>query len=51
MTLAEALSAILWAGTAALAAMGTWFAIAPAIIAVLALAVIWLIKPKSENAA
>jgi ABC-2 type transport system permease protein len=51
VTLAEALSAILWAGTAALAAAGSWLAGATAIIALAALAGIWLIRPRQENAA
>ena len=50
-TLAEALSAILWAGTAALAAAGSWFATVTAILALLALAGIWMIRPRQENAA
>ncbi len=50
-TLAEALSAILWAGTAAIAAAGSWFATVTAILALLALAGIWMIRPRQENAA
>ena len=46
-TLAEALSSILWAGTAALAAAGSWFAAAIALIALLGLAGTWAIRPKA----
>jgi len=49
-TLAEALSSILWAGTAALAAAGTWFAAAIAILALLNLAGAWAIRPRDANA-
>ncbi len=46
-TLAEALAAILWAGTAALAAVGSWVATAgTAAIAILALAGTWAIRPR-----
>jgi ABC-2 type transport system permease protein len=45
-TLSEALSSILWAGTAALAAAGSWFAAATAVIALLALAGTWAIRPR-----
>jgi len=50
-TLAEALSAILWAGTAALVAAGSWFATVTAIVALLALTGIWMIRPRRENGA
>jgi ABC-2 type transport system permease protein len=50
-TLAEALSSILWAGTAALAAAGSSLAPATALVAVLVLAGIWMIRPRQENAA
>ncbi len=50
-TLAEALSAILWASTAALVAAGTWLAAITAIIALLALGGVWMIRPRQENAA
>jgi ABC-2 type transport system permease protein len=50
-TVAEALSAILWAGTAALVAAGSWFATVTAIVALLALAGIWMIRPRQENVA
>lgn len=45
-TLSEALCSILWAGTAALAAVGSWFAAGPAVMAALALAGTWLIRPR-----
>ncbi len=45
-TLAEALSSILWAGTAALAAAGSWFATGTALAALLALAGTWAIRPR-----
>ena len=48
-TLAEALSSILWAGTAALAAAASWFALATAATALLALAGTWLIRPRSAS--
>lgn len=44
-TLAEALSSISWAGTAALAASGTWFAVGAAIMAVLTLGAAWAMSP------
>jgi ABC-2 type transport system permease protein len=50
-TLAEALSAILWAGAAALAAAGSWLAAVVAVIALMALAGAWMIRPRQENAA
>ena len=50
-TLAEALSAILWAGTAALVAAGSWLATVTAMVALLALAGIWMIRPRADNAA
>ena len=45
-TLSEAFSSILWAGTTALAAAGSWFAAAPAVVALLLLGVTWLIRPR-----
>jgi ABC-2 type transport system permease protein len=45
-TLAEALSSIFWAGTAALAAAGTWLAAATAFIALLTLVCTWAIRPR-----
>jgi ABC-2 type transport system permease protein len=44
-TLAEAFSSIAWAGTAALAAAGLWFALFPALTAISILGGIWLIRP------
>jgi ABC-2 type transport system permease protein len=44
-TLAEALSSISWAGTAALAATGTWLAVGAAIMAVLTLAAARAMSP------
>jgi ABC-2 type transport system permease protein len=44
-TLAEALSSISWAGTAALAASGTWLAAGAAIMAVVTLAAAWAMSP------
>ena len=46
-TFAEAFSSISWAGSAALAAGGTWLALFPALIAVAILGGVWLISPKS----
>jgi ABC-2 type transport system permease protein len=45
-TLAEAMSSILWAGTAALVAAGSWLAIGTAIPALLVLIGVWLIRPR-----
>jgi ABC-2 type transport system permease protein len=45
-TVAEALSSILWAGTAALLAAGSWFAAAVAPIVLLILAGTWAIRPR-----
>jgi ABC-2 type transport system permease protein len=50
-TLAEALSAILWAGTAAVAAAGSWLASVTAVAAILVLAGAWMIRPRHDNAA
>ncbi len=47
-TLAEALSSILWAGTAALAAAGSWFALALALLATITLAVAWFLSPRRD---
>ncbi len=49
-TLAEALSSISWAGTAALAAMGTWLAVGTAIFAVITLACAWAMSPSRSMA-
>ena len=48
-TVAEALSSILWAGTAALVAVGSWFALGMALFAVLTLTGAWLIRPRQAN--
>jgi ABC-2 type transport system permease protein len=45
-TLAEALSSILWAGAATLAALGSGFAWIIALAALLVLAAVWAIKPQ-----
>jgi ABC-2 type transport system permease protein len=45
-TLLEALSSTLWAGTAALAAFASWYAVGPATVALLALALAWSIRPR-----
>ncbi len=49
-TLAEALSSILWAGVAALAAAGTWFAAVLAVLALMTLAGAWAIRPREAHA-
>ena len=48
-TVAEALSSILWAGTAVLAAAGSWFAAATALLALLTLAATWAIRPRRKK--
>ncbi len=48
-TLAEALSSIAWAGTAALVAAGSWFAIGSALVALVTLSCAWTIRPRREN--
>ncbi len=45
-TVAEALSSILWAGTAALLAAGSWFAGPVAVLVLLILAGTWAIRPR-----
>ncbi|MEE8276431.1 MAG: permease, partial [Alphaproteobacteria bacterium] len=50
-TLAEALSSILWAGAAALAAAGSWFAAFIALFALMTLAGAWAIRPREAHAA
>jgi len=50
-TVAEALSSILWAGTAALLAAGSWFAAAMASIVLLILAGTWAIRPRQAPGA
>ena len=48
-TLAEAVSAMLWAGTATLVAAGSWLAMATGLIAILALLGIRTLRPQQEN--
>jgi ABC-2 type transport system permease protein len=45
-TFAEAFSSVAWAGSAAIAASGSWIALGPTVIALLVLAGAWLIRPK-----
>lgn len=49
-TVAEALSSVLWAGTAALVAMGSWYAVGTTVIAVITLAGTWAIRPRQAMA-
>jgi len=49
-TLAEALSSILWAGTAGLAAAGSWFWVLPGFLALCVLGGVRLVRPKPEGA-
>jgi ABC-2 type transport system permease protein len=49
-TLAEAISSILWAGAAALAAAHSWFALALAFIALMNLIGTWAIRPREAYA-
>jgi ABC-2 type transport system permease protein len=44
-TFAEALSSTLWAGTGALAASGTWYALGPAAVVLMILGGAWMISP------
>ncbi len=46
VTVAEALSSILWATTAVLAAVGSWSATGTAFAALLVLASTWMIRPR-----
>ncbi len=50
-TVAEALSSILWAGTAAMVAAGSWFATGTALIALLTLFGAWVIRPRQAHGA
>jgi ABC-2 type transport system permease protein len=50
-TFAEAFSSIAWAGTAALAAMGTWLAAIAGAFALLTLFGAWLISPRGSGGA
>jgi ABC-2 type transport system permease protein len=45
-TFAEAFSSVAWAGSAAIAAGGSWVAVGPTVIALLVLTGAWLIRPK-----
>jgi ABC-2 type transport system permease protein len=45
-TLSEAFTSIMWAGTGALLVAGQWFAIAPALAAILVLALARLLSPR-----
>jgi ABC-2 type transport system permease protein len=49
-TFSEALSSTGWAGTGALAALGTWLAIIPGLLVLLILAGAWLISPARSDA-
>ncbi len=49
-TFAEAMSSILWAATAGLAAAGSWFAVLPGLLALGVLGGIRLVRPKPEGA-
>ena len=49
-TLAEAMSSILWAATAGLAAADSWFWILPAFLALCVLGGVRLVRPKPEGA-
>lgn len=48
-TFAEALSSVSWAGATALAASASWFALAPAIVALLVLLGVWHIRPRAQG--
>jgi ABC-2 type transport system permease protein len=45
-TFAEAFSSVAWAGSAAIAAGGSWVAIGPTVIALMVLTGAWIIRPK-----
>lgn len=45
-TFAEAFTSVAWAGTAAVAAGGSWLALGPALIAILILCGAWAIRPR-----
>jgi ABC-2 type transport system permease protein len=45
-TFAEAFSSVAWAGATAVAASASWYAIGPAVIAVMVLFGAWMIRPK-----
>jgi ABC-2 type transport system permease protein len=48
-TIAEALSSIMWAGTAVLVAGDQWLALLPGVLAVAVLAVAWSLSPKGRR--
>jgi ABC-2 type transport system permease protein len=48
-TISEALSSVMWAGTAVLAAGEQWLALLPGILAVAVLIVAWAISPKGKR--
>ena len=48
-TFAEAFASVLWAATAAVIAAGSWFALAPALLALAVLALVWMIRPRLET--
>lgn len=48
-TISEALSSVMWAGTAVLVAGEQWLALLPGILAVLVLVVAWAISPKGKR--
>ncbi|NNG02741.1 MAG: permease [Inquilinus sp.] len=50
-TFAEAACSILWAATAGIAAAGSWLAVAPGLLALLALGVVRLIRPRPVDMA
>lgn len=48
-TISEALSSIMWAGTAVLAAGNQWLAVLPATLAIIVLVVAWALSPKGKR--
>lgn len=48
-TISEALSSIMWAGTAVLAASGLWLAVIPGAIALTVMLVAWAVSPKGKR--
>jgi ABC-2 type transport system permease protein len=48
-TISEALSSIMWAGAAVLAASGLWLAVIPSAIALLVLGIAWAVSPKGKR--
>jgi ABC-2 type transport system permease protein len=49
-TLAEALASTFWAGTCALAAAGSWFAVVPGVFVIAIVAGAWMISPQRSAA-